>query len=130
MRKTLTGMLCTVLCSSIVQADGGDSSTGYAAAETVRPAWQSTSLAMSDAEYRRSVDRNRDIVKEQMNVYADRLLERAGEYGKAVSLFGAVAAVAATDRRYNLNDSKTLGMVLRDTASSNRTVLLEFRKAW
>jgi hypothetical protein len=85
---------------------------------------------MSDAEYRRSVDRNRDIVKEQMDVYADRLLERAGEYGKAVSLFGAVAAVAATDRRYNLNDSKTVGMVLRDTASSDRTVLLEYRKVW
>lgn len=130
MRRIMTGMLCTLLCATTVQADDRDSRTHYAAATTQPAVWQSTSPVMSYADYRRSVYHNRDIVKQQVGVYADRLLDHAGDYGRAVGLFGVAVAVAATDRRYHLNDSKTVGMVLRDTISSDRTVLLEYRKAW
>lgn len=130
MRKTLTGILCTLLCLPVAQADDRESHTRYAAADTLQPAWQRTGPALSYADYRRSVDRNRNLVKAQLEVCADRLVEQAGDYGRAVSLVGAAVAVAATDRRYHLNDSKTVGMVLRDTSSSDRTVLLEYRRFW
>jgi hypothetical protein len=129
MRKYTTSLLCTLMCSALVHADDRDKKTMYAAV-TETPLWQSTHAYMPSDEYQRTVQRNRDIVQQQLEVYADRLLEHAGHYGQAVSLLGSAVAVAATDRRYHLNGSRTLGMVLRDTASSNRTVLLEYRKNW
>ncbi|MGD2112874.1 MAG: hypothetical protein PVI50_05770 [Gammaproteobacteria bacterium] len=130
MRNYTISLLCTLLCTAVVQADDKDKKTRYAAAPTEQPYWQQTRAAMPADEYRRSVHRNRDIVQQQLEVYSDRLLARAGEYGKAIDLFGAAVALAATDRRYHLNDSKTLGMVLQDTASSNRSLLLEYRMHW
>ncbi|MEZ5542073.1 MAG: hypothetical protein R3F42_08520 [Pseudomonadota bacterium] len=92
--------------------------------------WQQTSAAMPSDTYFRTVQRNRDIVRQQLELYTDRLAGAAGTYGQAVSVVGAAVALAATDQRYNLTDNKTVGVVLRDTTSNDRMVLLEYRKAW
>ena len=129
MRKYITSLLCTLMCSAAVHADGKEK-TMYAAAPAAHSRWQQTSAGMASQEYQHSVNLNRDIVQQQLEIYSDRLLARSGYYGQAIGLLGAAAVLAATDRRYNLNDSKTVGMVFRDTASSDRTVLLEYRKVW
>ncbi|MGB5541726.1 MAG: hypothetical protein WBO37_16715 [Gammaproteobacteria bacterium] len=129
MRNYITSMLCALACSAAVHADDRDK-TLYAAAPTERPLWQQTSPGMLPNEYQRTVDHNRDMVQQQLQVVSLRLLTKAGDYGQAVGLLGTAVAVAATDQRVNLNDSKTVGMVFRDTVSGDRTVLLEYRKAW
>jgi hypothetical protein len=131
MRKFMTSLVCSLLCVGVVHADGDEKKTMYAAATTVeRPQWRQTSVTMTSGEYQETVAHNRDILQDQLEDYAGRLLNRTGGYGRAAGLFGAAVAVAVTDRRYSLNDSRTLGMVLRDTVSSDRTVLLEYRRHW
>lgn len=129
MRNYITSMLCALACSAAVHADDREK-TLYAAAPTERPLWQQTSPGMASHDYQRTVDHNREMVQQQLQAVSVRLLSKAGDYGQAVGLLGTAVAVAATDQRVNLNDSKTVGMVFRDTASTDRTVLLEYRKAW
>lgn len=129
MRKLTSFMCCALLVSAAVQADDREGKTLYAAANG-ESRWQHTSAVMSSDTYQHTVHRNRDIVRQQLHIYSDRLRERAGAYGQAVGVLGAAVAIAATDQRYHLNDSKSVGVVLRDTASSERTVLLEYRKSW
>jgi len=129
MRKYITSILVGIVCSSVVHADDKEK-TLYAAASTEGSRWQQTSEAMPLNDYERSVSNNQELVKQQIKTYSDRLLANAGAYGHAIGLLGATIAVVSTDKRYNLNDSKTMGMVFRDTASNERSVLLEYRKSW
>ena len=129
MRNYIIPMLYALVCSAAVHADDKEK-TLYAAASVERPLWQQTRSGMASQEYLRSVHRNREIVQQQLQVVSERLVTSAGTYGHAIGLFGAAVAVAATDQRYHLNDNKTVGMVIRDTASRDRTVLLEYRKIW
>ena len=128
MRKHLTCVLCALVFCSAVHADEGD--TLYASASPTLSRWQHTSATMPSSDYQRSVSNNREIVQQELQTYAERLRAKTGAYGQAIGLLGATIAVAATDTRYHLNDSKTVGMVLRDTASNDRTVLVEYRKTW
>jgi hypothetical protein len=129
MRKFITSLLCTLACTSAVHADDREK-TLYAAATPERPRWQDTSASMPSDEYTRSVDNNRELLEQELRAYSERVLASAGAYAPAIGLLGAAVAVAATDSRVHLNESKTMGMVFRDTASSDRSVLLEYRKSW
>lgn len=129
MRNYLTSLLGMLLCSMAVHADDNDQAL-YAAAQTDHSVWQQTSMSMPYDNYQHSVHKNREIVQKQVEVYIDRMLAKTGGYSQAISLLGSAVAVAATDQRYDLNDNKTFGMVLRDTVSSNRAVLFEYRKTW
>lgn len=129
MRIYITSILCTLVCSSVVHADGKEK-TLYAAITPESARWQQTSTAMSASDYQRSVSNNQTIVQRELQTYSDRLLNSTGAYGPAIGLFGAAIAVAAKDARYDLNDSKTMGLVMRDFASGGRSVLIEYRKNW
>ncbi len=129
MRKYITSILIGLACSSVVHADGKEK-TLYADASVEHSRWQSTSAVMPLNDYERSVSNNKELVQQQIQAYTERLLANAGTYGHAIGLLGATIAVASTDKRYNLNDSKTVGMVFRDTASNERAVLLQYRKSW
>ena len=56
------------------------------------------------------------------------MLDGEGVYGGTAGLVGAAVAVAATDTRVNLNNNGTMGVLLSDTVSADRTVMLQFRK--
>ncbi len=129
MRNYLTSLLGILLWSTTVHADDKDQAL-YAAAQTDHSVWQQTSMTMPYDSYQHSVHKNRKIVQKQVEVYIDRMLAKTGGYSQAISLLGSAVAVAATDQRYDLNDNKTFGLVLRDTVSSDRAVLFEYRKTW
>lgn len=130
MRKCITGILLTLVCCLTAYADDREQ-TMYAAVTTSEPVrWQQTSLSMTPDEYLRSVDNNQEIVQQKLQAYSEKLLASAGVYAPAVSLLGAAVSMAAKDRRYSLNDSKTMRMVFRDPARSRRAVLIEYRKIW
>ncbi len=129
-RKYIISILCTLACSSAVHADDKEK-TLYAEFTPDHLRWQQTSTAMPSYDYyMRSINNNREIVQQELQAYSESLLANAGAYGPAIGLLGAAVSLAATDRRYRLNDSKTMGMVFRDAASSERAVLIEYRMPW
>ena len=129
MRKCITGILLTLVCFTACADDREQ--TMYAAVTPSDPLrWQQTSLSMKPGDYLRSVENNQEIVQQKLQAYSEKLLASAGVYAPAISLLGAAVSMAAKDRRYSLNDSKTMRMVFRDPARSRRAVLIEYRKFW
>jgi hypothetical protein len=111
--------------------DKGMAGSGYAAMPSSYPAWQQTDTAVqSEDDYLRSVINNRALVQRELQLYASRLVSRDDITGSALNLVGAAVASSVTDTRIHLNDSKSLGMVFRDAAQSDRAVLFEFRTSW
>lgn len=104
--------------------------TMFAAVEPGRPLWRQTSTAMLPHDYTRTTYNNKRLVYQGLKTYSHRILANAGAYGSAVGLLGATIDLAVNDRRYHLNDSKSMGILIKDTASSDRSVLLEYRKSW
>ena len=129
MRNCIIIILFGLVYLPAVHADGKEK-TLLAAAGPESSRWQQTSEKMPSSEYLRSVDNNQEIVKQQLQTYSARLLDSAGAYRPAIGLLGAAVAVATTDTRYTLNDSRTMGLVFRDTTGSDRSVLIEYRKYW
>ena len=134
MRNILTALALVLACCPVVQADGGDKGKGkdktlYALVPAPEPVWQQTGMSLeTDAEYLYRVRNNRTIVRQELLVFARRLLDGEGVYGGTAGLVGAAVAVAATDTRVNLNNNGTMGVLLSDTVSADRTVMLQFRK--
>jgi len=129
MRNYLITIIYLLAYTPAAHADG-EEQTLFAAPEPGRPLWQQTSTAMLPHDYARTTDNNKLLVYQGLKTYSDRVLANAGAYGPAVGLLGAAIYLAANDRRYHLNDSKSMGVLLKDSASSDRSVLLEYRKAW
>ena len=129
MRRYLMIIICLLAHYPAVHADDKEK-TLYAAAPPVQPQWQHTSVAMLSRDYMRSANNNRSIVQQRLSDYSSQALARAGKYAPAVGVLGTAISLAANDRRYSLNDSKTLGVLLKDSASSRRSVMLEFRTDW
>jgi hypothetical protein len=130
MRRIITGMLVSLAICPVVQADGkGD--TLYAPASTENPGWQQyDNAALSEEEYLRSVDHNREVIQQELQVYANRLVPSDSYYGAAAGVLGAAVAASVSTACLHLNDSRTLGMVFRDAADSDRSVLIRYRKTW
>jgi hypothetical protein len=134
MRKLIAGIICTLACCTTAQADDKDKGkTLYALTpiDADTPRWQQTDDALySDEDYLRRVDNNRKIVRQELQVYADRLISSDDYSDRAIGLLGAAVVGSLTDTRVHLNDSRSLGMVFRDTAESDRSVMIQFRKTW
>ncbi len=131
-RKLMTGVLSALVYCTPVPADDKDKGkTLYALTPIDAPLWQQTASALyPDEEYLRRVDNNRDIVRQELQVYGKRLLHSDDYHSRAIGLLGAAVAASITDTRVHLNDSRSLNMVFRDTAESDRSVLIQFRKNW
>jgi len=130
MRKTITSVLCIlVFCPVLYAEDKGK--TMYALVPSGAPEWQqTTSASLSEDDYLRSVTINRKVVRRELQVYANRLIAHDDAYGNAIGLLGAAVAASITDTRLHLNDSRTMDMVFRDAADSDRSVLIQYRKTW
>jgi hypothetical protein len=128
-RKYIIGILCTLAYFSAVHADD-KVKTLHAELTPELLRWQQTSTAMSLHDYVRSINNNQQIVQQELQTYTDRLLTSAGAYSWAIGLLGTAVVVTATDRRYHLNDSNTMGMVFKDATGSERAVVIEYRLPW
>jgi hypothetical protein len=129
MRNYLITIIYLLAYTPAAHADDMEK-TMLAAAEPGRSLWQQTSSAMLPYDYARTTHTNQRLVYQGLKTYSHRVLANAGDYGPAVGVLGAAIDLAANDRRYHLNDSKSMGVLLKDTASSDRSVLLEYRKSW
>ena len=129
MRKMLIIISCIAATAPAAQADDKEK-TLYAAAPATTPQWHETSLGMQPLDYRNSTRQNQRIVQQGLADWANRKLADNRSYAPALGLLGATIDLAANDRRYHINDARTMGLVIRDSARSNRALLLEYRKSW
>lgn len=129
MRRYLTIIICLLSHNSAILADDREK-TVHTAAPPVQSQWKQTSIAMLSRDYMQSADINRQIVQQELATYSSRALNRAGNYAPVAGVLGTAIGLAANDQRYSLNDSKTVGLMLKDSTSSRRSLMLEYRKDW
>lgn len=129
MRKMLIIISCIAATAPAAQADDKEK-TLYAAAPAATMQWHQTSLGMQPLDYQNSTRQNQQIVQQGLANWAHRKLADNRSYAPALGLLGATIDLAANDRRYHFNDARTMGLVIRDSARSNRALLLEYRKSW
>jgi hypothetical protein len=129
-RTFIAVSVLAIAAGTVAQAADRDYTRGdgIPAGDTV---WQWSDMApQSDAEYLRSVTRNRAMVQEELQTCARRLLADGGIYGRSATLLGAAVAASVSDSRVYLNDSRTVRMVLSDTISPDRAILIQYRRTW
>ena len=129
MRNILIIISYLMACTQAALADDREK-TMFAMVPTASPQWQQTRAGMQADEYQRTTRRNQQIVKQGLAGWASRKLANSGAYGPALGILGATIDLAANDRRYRLNEDGTMGVQLRDSASSDRALLLEYRASW
>ena len=124
MRKILI-INALVMLNQVTIADDRDR-TMFAA--LTYPQWQQTSADMRVSDYESSTNNNLQLLRQGVSEWSGRIRDSDASYVPVVSLVGAAISLAAADRRYSLNDSKTMGVIVRDSASSDRSLMLEYRK--
>ena len=129
MRRILIIISCIAAIVPAAQADDKEK-TLYAAAPASTTQWQQTSLGMQPLDYRNSTKQNQRIVTRGLSNWANRKLADNRSYAPALGLLGATIDLAANDHRYPINEKRTMGLLLRDSARSDRALLLEYRKSW
>jgi hypothetical protein len=129
MRRILIIISCIAVTIPAAQADDKEK-TLYAAAPTTTSQWHQTSLGMQPLDYRNSTKQNQRIVQQDLAKWANRQLADNRSYAPALGLLGATIDLAVNDRRYHFNEARTMGLLIRDSARSNRALLLEYRKSW
>ncbi|MDX1696770.1 MAG: hypothetical protein R3308_00700 [Thiohalobacterales bacterium] len=93
------------------------------------PQWQQTSAHMLVTDYQHRTGNNMLVLRQGLSEWSGRIRDSGGAYVPVASAVGAAISLAASDRRYSLNDSKTMGLVLRDSTSSDRSLMLEYRRS-
>ena len=92
--------------------------------------WHSPRADMLAADYERSTRNNLEVLEQGLTAWSTRMRNSGAAYVPVVGMVGAAVSLAARDQRYSLNDSKTVGLVLRDSTDSDRSLLFEYRKIW
>lgn len=129
MRRILIIISCLIVSSPSAQADDKEK-TMFAAATQASPRWQQTRAGMQANDYRRTTRENRKVLSRGLAVWSRDTLADSGAYAPAIGLLGATIDLALNDRRYGLNDTGSMGLLVRDSARSSRALLFEYRMAW
>ncbi|MGB5259725.1 MAG: hypothetical protein WBO34_04295 [Gammaproteobacteria bacterium] len=101
-----------------------------AAATQATPPWQQTHAGMRSDEYQRMTRENQQLLSRGLATWSKQAVAKTGAYAPAINVLGATLDLALSDRRYNLNDTGSMGLLLRDSARSSRAVLFEYRATW
>ena len=104
--------------------------TMFAAAPEATPQWQQPHAGMHTDDYERMARDNQQLVTGQLATWSRAALANDTGYGTALAMVGATLDLALNDRRYGLNETGSMGLLLRDSASSDRAVLFEYRMSW
>ena len=129
MRNKLIIISCLLASSQSAQADDKDRTMLAFGAEATQR-WQQPHSGMLTDDYQRSTEQNKRLISHQLAALSKEVLTESGAFAPAVGLLGASVDLALNDRRFGLNDSGSMGVLLRDSASDNRTVVFEYRVSW
>ena len=129
MRRILIIISCLLVSPQSAQADDKEK-TMFAAASQTSPRWQQTRAGMQTDDYRRTTRNNQQVLSRGLAVWSRDTLADSGAFAPAIGLLGATIDLALNDRRYGLNETGTMGLLVRDSARSSRALLFEYRMAW
>lgn len=124
-------IIISYLLASIqtAQADDKDK-TLFAATSQATPQWQQLRAGVQSDDYQRITHNNQQVVLHSLGSWSKQVLAKYDTYAPALTMLGATLDVALRDRRYGLNDSGSMGLMVRDSASNNRALMLEYRTSW
>lgn len=128
LRITIVVSAFLLATSSIVHAEELESSLlnlGYK-----HQRMQSADLNVSIQEYKKTYSRNRRYVGNTLGSYSKHALGLIGIPEQGIDVMGAALGMAINGARLNLNESKTLGLELKDVADSDRTIYFGVRLEW
>ena len=129
MRSALIIITYFLAVPQAVQADDKEK-TLFAAAPQVTTLWQQTRAGMQTDDYQRITRDNQKLVAGELAAWSRQALANNTSYETTLAVMGATLDLALNDRRYGLNESGSMGLLLRDSASSDRSVLFEYRMTW
>jgi len=129
MRSILILISCLVVSSQSAQADDKEK-TLFAAASQASPRWQQTRAGMEADDYLRTTRDNQKVISRGLAAWSRETLAKSGTFAPALGLLGATIDLALNDRRYSLNESGSMGLLVRDSARSSRALLFEYSMAW
>ena len=129
MRRILIIISCLLVSSQSAQADDKEK-TMFAAASQASPRWQQTRAGMQPDDYLHTTRNNQKIVSRGLAAWSRETLADSGAFAPAIGLLGATINLALNDRRYGLNETGSMGLLVRDSARSSRALLFEYRMAW
>lgn len=129
MRRILIIISCLLVSSPSAQADDKEK-TMFAAATQASPRWQQTRADMEADDYRRTTRDNQKVISRGLAAWSRETLADSGAFAPALGLLGTTIDLALNDRRYDLNETGSMGLLVRDSARSSRALLFEYRMAW
>ncbi len=129
MRRIFIIISCLIVSSQPAQADDKEK-TMFAAASQASPRWQQTRAGMQTDDYQRTTRNNQKVISSGLATWSRETLADSGAFAPAIGLLGATIDLALNDRRYGLNETGTMGLLVRDSARSSRALLFEYRMAW
>ena len=124
-------IIISYLLASFQAAQADDKEkTMFAAASQDPPLWQQTRAGMQSDDYQRVTRSNQRLISGELNSWSKQVLASNKTYGTALALMGASLDLALNDRRYGLNESGSMGVLLRDSTNSDRALLFHYRMSW
>lgn len=124
-------LIISYLLATIQTAQADDKEkTLFAATSQATSQWQQIRAGIQSDDYERITHNNQQLVIQSLGSWSKQVLAKYDTYAPALAMLGATLDVALHDRRYGLNDSGSMGLLVRDSASSNRALLLEYRTSW
>ena len=129
MRSAL--IIISYLLASFQAAQADDKEkTLFAAASQESPLWQQTRAGMQSDDYQRVTRSNQRLISGELNSWSKQVLASNKTYGTALAMMGATLDLALNDRRFGLNESGSMGVLLRDSTSSDRALIFHYRMSW
>ena len=96
--------------------------------ETAR--WQTVDSSMERSEYGQAVRHNKRIVTRAARNYLEDELVSMGVSKQAVGVAGATVGFLVDGGKFNLNDSKTFALEVRDVVDNDRAMYLNYKLSW
>jgi len=127
-RIIITVSALLLATSSIANAEGQESShlnLGYKYQQMQR-----VDINVSVQAYEKTYRRNRKFMSSTLEDYSKATLGLIGIPEQGINLLGTALGVAINGARLNLNESKTLGLELKDVGNSDRTLYFGVNLSW
>ncbi len=126
-RASMISAFVLAASSAVSAQDQGSSATGHG---VDRHQWRTVDASMSSDEYEAAYSRNQYLVRNTLKSSTKNALTSAGIPEAGINFMSAAVGLAAQDARINLNESKTLGLELKDVTGGDRTLFLGVKFNW
>ncbi|MEN8130118.1 MAG: hypothetical protein ABFS45_07955 [Pseudomonadota bacterium] len=117
-----------IFTAPVLAEDNGAELPSLGVFQTAR--WQDVNVQMAPRKYGKAVRHNQRIIQRAARNYVEGGLVSMGIPKQAVAITGATVGFLVKGGHLNLNESKTLALVVREVTDSDRAMLLKYKLGW